>query len=131
MYEIIIDNLNKDISPILGYKDIVCSRDSVLGNPFFLNDESEREFVIIAYSKFLWRNLICVDNNKIIDPTSIDVTLTIASNFKQPKAGEIKTEINRIVKIKSNIRLLCWCYPEKCHAEVIKEAIEFFRRKVY
>lgn len=76
-------------------------RPSVLGNPFKLNKESEREEVIAKYREWLKERIRQFD---------IEVTL----------------ELYRLKEIadKGDLVLICWCSPKHCHAEVIKEYLE-------
>ena len=54
--------------------------------------------------------------------------IALCSNL-QPSAaygGTVRKEFDRIVELarEGDLVLLCWCAPDKCHADVIKEAIE-------
>ena len=78
--------------------DVKVDRTSVLGNPFFMKDESQRSKVCWQY-EFYFRD-------KIED--------------KDPK---FMTELSNLLKIYEEygkLRLFCWCYPKKCHAETIR-----------
>jgi len=93
---IILVNLRK-IKPSKPY-DIIIDRRSVLGNPFFMNYENERNYVCDKY-KFWFKEQI-KSNNKI------------------------KNELNRLKNILlkyGKLRLFCWCTPKRCHGETIKK----------
>ena len=79
---------------------IKVDRSSPLGNPFYMCNESVRDYVCDRYEAYF--------NNAYSNTANID------------------TELNRIVELaKTNdITLLCWCYPKRCHAETIKRYIE-------
>lgn len=80
---------------------IKVDRSSPLGNPFYMCNESVRDYVCDNYERYF-------DN-------TVRVRHTIFTN-----------EVDRIVELaKTNdITLLCWCYPKRCHAETIKRHIE-------
>lgn len=73
-------------------------RGTPLGNPFYMSNESLRDFVCDRYESY----------------------------FNTPHTIIFNEELDRIVELaKTNdITLLCWCYPKRCHAETIKKYIE-------
>lgn len=75
-------------------------RKSALGNPFKMNDESERDSVCDRYEAYFER--MRVENDAF------------------------HKELGRIWKLarKTNVALGCWCAPRRCHAETIKRFIE-------
>jgi len=91
---IIIGNKkNGDVGEYVG-------RPSILGNPFEMESERERDAVIYKYEKWI-REKIKTDE-------------------------KILAEITRLKKIyeeNGNLTLVCWCSPKKCHAEIIKKII--------
>lgn len=132
-YDIVIGN-KATLSPLLGYKDIVLDRSSVLGNPFELEDRNDfllRSYVVSACSIWIWRNLLSTKDNKVIDPSLIDVTLKISEKWKKPTVKEVREAIYNLVVLKENIRLICWCNPKECHLTTIKKIVELFRSKIY
>lgn len=123
MYDIKIASMH-NLSTMIGYTDIRVDRRSVLGNPYWLVKEEDRQKVIAAYRKYLWNAL---NSNQII----LDKSLTIASTYDAPQVGQIYDEIKKLTNIQSNIRLLCWCAPRSCHADVIKSCILWARNTGY
>jgi hypothetical protein len=84
--------------PIHEY-DIIVDRRNILGNPFYMKDESQRHQVCVNYANWL------IDNKE---------------------KDKIYKELLRLVNIYSKynkLRLFCWCAPKQCHAEIIKEWI--------
>jgi hypothetical protein len=78
-------------------------KESPLANPYPLKRESERDGVIESYAK--WMNL----------------------NLSDPFSNPVKEEIERLKVIyreKGELNLVCWCFPRRCHGEVIREVIE-------
>ena len=88
-----------------GWELIRVDRSSVLGNPFKMNDSSDRE-----------RNRVCDEYEKYF--------------LERVKVrGEFRSEvikIYRMVKDGKNVALGCWCFPKRCHAMFIKKFIESF-----
>ena len=77
-------------------------RPSPLGNPFTAKQEGSRELAVKKYQT--WLNLQWKTGNKAVEQ-----------------------ELNRLAtKLETNgiLNLVCWCYPLKCHAEVIAKALE-------
>lgn len=89
--------------------DIYIGRGSVLGNPFtsIQDRKTKAEYV-------------CKDRNESV------------SKYKEWLKGQISTgnktvidELNRIWKQhkKGNVNLVCFCKPQLCHGDIIKEFI--------
>ena len=77
---------------------IKVDRTSPLGNPFYMCNESVRDYVCARYEEY----------------------------FNAPHPIIFNDELNRIVELArtNDITLLCWCYPKRCHAETIKRYVE-------
>ena len=77
-------------------------RTSVLGNPFYMHTEAERDKVCNEYEAYF--------NKKVTEKTDI----------------AFMNELRRIYKLakEHDICLACWCAPKRCHAETIKKFIE-------
>lgn len=85
-----------------GHIPVFIGRPSVLGNPFLMRGEQDREFVVQAYRKYLWD---CKKENN-------DVWQEVERLAKMVKDGK-------------KIELKCFCSPKKCHGDVIAKAIEY------
>jgi hypothetical protein len=80
--------------------------ESPLANPFALKRESERDGVIEEYRVWLEDNLY--------------------HRLRSFSAASIRNEIERLKKIyvdTGELNLVCWCFPRRCHGEVIREII--------
>lgn len=99
---ILICNLKYD-KPVYPYDVRVDRYNKVLGNPFFMVNETQRDFVCIQYEKWLKDKLINKDQDVI---------------------NELK-RICDIYRQHGVLRLFCWCHPKRCHAETIKRIVEF------
>ena len=84
---------------------IKVDRSSILGNPFYMHNESERNSVCDQYESY-FNNIIAHKND--------------------PNNTAFMNELRRIYKIAKNndIVLGCWCYPKRCHSETIKRFLE-------
>jgi hypothetical protein len=81
-------------------------QESPLANPFVIGKDGDRKQVIEKYRKWLWEQC------KIPQSTA-------------------KRELDRLVekyKRGESIVLVCWCAPKRCHADIIKRAIEHFAK---
>ena len=119
-----------NLSPELGYIDIRVDRASVLGNPFELTNEEDRDKVCDAYVDWLWLNLVFVDSKTIksikLDSFISKRKLIISKTFKNPACFEVSREISRLINLlldNKQLRLICWCSPKRCHAEAIKNVL--------
>lgn len=81
---------------------IKVDRSSVLGNPYYMNGESMRDKVCDDYEKYF--NVLIKNNNRALN--------------------ELR-KIYKIAKV-NDVALGCWCYPKRCHAEVIKAFLDKF-----
>ena len=82
---------------------IKVDRSSVLGNPFFMHNESERDLVCEQYEDYF---------NKQISKRNADFINALRNIYKVAQTHDVA--------------LGCWCYPKRCHAETIKKFIESF-----
>lgn len=79
-------------------------RKSIVGNPFFMKDESMRDTVCDKYEKY----------------------------FKTAINSEaFAAYINNIIEQSKtkDIALGCWCYPKRCHAETILRYVQRFKEE--
>ena len=81
------------------------ARPSILGNPFYMANESQRANVIAKYR--VWLD----EHRKNASPIWAEVKQLAA----RAKAGE-------------HLALECWCAPCACHGDVIKAAIEYINK---
>ena len=77
---------------------------SVLGNPFEMKSEADRERVIGEYRVWLWE--------------------------KVKEKGKVFDELVRIKRLaqQEDVYLVCWCKPKACHGDVIKSCVEWMVR---
>ncbi len=81
---------------------------SPFGNPFRMGRDGDRREVIEKYRRWLWEQI----KNKSYVHREL---MRLVERYKEGEA----------------ILLGCWCYPNACHGDVIKRAIEYleFSRK--
>ena len=80
---------------------IYIGRPSVLGNPFAIGRDGDREEVIARYRAWLW---------------------------DQVKArNEVFAELLKIKAMaeRGEVCLICWCKPLACHGDVVKACVEW------
>jgi hypothetical protein len=86
--------------------DIKVDRSSILGNKFYMHNESERNIVCDKYELYFKEQL---SRNKAF-------------------VNELR-RLYKIYKTYGKLRLFCWCYPKRCHAETIKKFLEKYINK--
>ena len=82
-------------------------RASVLGNPFRMEDEDERDAVCEQYHIYFHTRLASGDS-------------------------AFCNELQRLIFLAmqyGKLELFCWCAPKRCHAETIAEFIEMYLSK--
>lgn len=92
-----------------GDEGIYVGRPSVLGNPFKLDPTKSREDqyqILEHYRQWLWQHIQAKD----------DVCKFLIGLRERVLRGE-------------SIKLVCWCAPEPCHADIIKKALEWMIQK--
>lgn len=93
--------LNKHHKPQIDNNTFYIGRGSPLGNPFEINKHGTREEVIELYKKYLE---LQIQQNNI----------------------KICNELNKIANVYltgNEVKLLCFCSPNKCHGEIIANTI--------
>lgn len=83
-------------------ESIYIGRPSVLGNPFRIGPDGDRSTVIAKYRRWLWNEI-------------------------QRGAGPVFEEIQRLAEFAeaNDLVLGCWCWPQPCHGDYVKAAIEW------
>ena len=81
-------------------------RTTVLGNPFYMNGEDDRDRVCNAYQKYFE---ICVQDTSSVFYQKI-LLIQALSKF-------------------NHVALGCWCYPKRCHAQTIKNFVDKLNRE--
>jgi hypothetical protein len=84
-----------------GAQGVYIGRPSLLGNPFKMSSEADRETVVAQYRKWLLPEI--------------------------QRDGKVQRAVLKIledVQQDKEVNLVCWCAPQPCHGDVIKEVIE-------
>jgi len=115
----------------IGWTNIRVDRSTILGNPFDMGrDESLRTPVIKAFRSYLWECFRNRDSDKPIDLNPIAEKFGVKISNRRVKSTpiQVEEEIQRIIeKIQAgdSIKLLCWCKPKDCHADVLVRYINW------
>lgn len=85
---------------------IYIGRGSVLGNPFVIGPDGDRNTVILKYRDWLWDMV--------------------------EKKGKVFDELCRLYKIwvdKGRLSLACYCFPKVCHGLIIGSLLVWMKEK--
>lgn len=97
---ITIDNIRTCPSPD-GKSSIYVGRPSALGNPYQIGRDGDRQECIAKYADWL--------DAQLADPAS-----AAARKF---------AALRQALATHGTLTLVCWCAPERCHAEVIRDRL--------
>ena len=111
--KVIIKNLRNE-KPTQEWQ-VRVDRASVLGNPFLMRDEHERNSVCDEYYRYFQG---IVTNN-----WSILHDYAVSSAERETFMQELR-RLYRLAKKHGRLELFCWCAPKRCHAETIARFLE-------
>jgi hypothetical protein len=112
----------------------VCDRSSVLGNPFMLSakTESEREKVVAAYRKYMYRITVLGSTPEqavhgIVREHHSRSTHLVTTDIERPGRKPFMDELERLETLakQGEITLLCWCSPLLCHCDKIADYLRW------
>jgi Domain of unknown function (DUF4326) len=107
---------------------IPIGRTTLMGNPFLLLDEIDRDRICTAHKIWLAGVLI---NDRDPGEYAIELArkywLRIANTYRFPNRSAFMLEFDRISKLAQQepIELQCFCNPLRCHGDNLKAAIEW------
>ena len=78
--------------------DVRVDRASVLGNPFYLENESQRDEVCNKYEEWFRTN-------------------------KDPAFQMMLDKLCKLYAEYGQLNLFCWCAPKRCHSETIRQYV--------
>lgn len=110
--------------------DVRVDRASILGNPFHMPNESQRDRVCDLYERY-FTVLIRRDTLGFLSLPSEYLPQYKKLGFVDFRI-QFMNELYRLYKIAKTygkLRLFCWCAPKRCHAETIKTFLEFYLNK--
>ena len=93
--------------------DFRCDRRSPVGNPYIMDNESERDLVCEEYWELF---------SQIMTDTSLNDNDKAQGMWATVK--EFRDYIHRIEQhyaTHGTVTLACWCSPKQCHCETIRE----------
>lgn len=110
--------------------DIRVDRASVLGNPFKMDNENDRDIVCERYEMY-FKGMTSNNETLIHEAYEQDnycLNARIATNIAiNGRHEEFMNELRRLYRIHKQygkLNLFCWCAPKRCHAETIKKFLE-------
>lgn len=124
MKEILIGNLRRTKAGVR------CDRTSVLGNPFEMIIESERDAVCDAYRQHL-NNVVVKKQDTIasIWSCSDQFNVLVSDKFDEHRAARdsMLAELKRLYYKAHSVQttLLGWCAPKRCHCETIRNFLQW------
>lgn len=116
MHKITIGNLrNKDTTGLR------CDRSSVLGNPFEMKTEDQRNPACDAFGQYFDLVVGGVEPADAVKYMAQTIRLKVGRAWKAPTRDQFMVELKQIEEIarESPCTLLCWCNPKRCHVETI------------
>lgn len=98
---------------------IRCDRTSILGNPFLMSTEENRDVAVKAYREYLYL-VACTweDPECAAKEIAEKYGLNIAPAWRKSENHDFLAELSRIENM-SSATLLCWCSPKVCHCDVL------------
>jgi hypothetical protein len=75
----------------------------VLGNPYLPGRDGTRDVVIRKYRAWLWQEI------------------------QARESSAVYRKLCELVRVQEDLVLLCHCAPARCHAEVVKAAVQWLR----
>lgn len=101
--------------------EVRVDRTSVLGNPFKMNNESQRASVCAEYRSYFYG----IVNNS----WKIMHDYCVTSEEREEFMNELR-RLYRLAKKYGKLSLYCWCAPKQCHAETICEFLNKYLKEV-
>lgn len=96
-------------------RHIYCGRGSALGNPFYLQSESQRDAVCEKYIDWFYEN---ADTSNFLD-----IYAGRDNGIPHTRQTAQLLELFNLA-IKEDINLGCFCAPKRCHCDTIKDFLD-------
>ena len=112
--------------PPPGVQDLRVDRQTACGNPFPMGadgrDERLRDAVCFAFDEFL-KDPIGAD----LDAIAAKYQLRVDGRFRKPAArqglADALDAAEARLRVGESLRLMCWCFPKRCHADGIAQTL--------
>lgn len=95
--------------------DVRVDRKSILGNPYKMKHESQRDKVCDMYETYF--NALVNDDKQWMSENNI--TQEFRDNFMR-EFGRISLLLEQY----GQVNLWCWCAPKRCHSQTIKKYLQ-------
>ena len=106
--------------PEPGWGDVSIRRGTVLGNPYLMRHEGERDEAVASYWRLLRRG---GSAHEIGRESRLSVHETSGRVSHTHRMAALR-QLARRVEMGESLRLVCACRPRACHGSVIREWIE-------
>jgi hypothetical protein len=124
--DVCVGNLSEG-EALPGWVDVRCDRATKFGNPFIKRgrvlDDLQRDTVCEAFDQLLRS---AIEGVVDIDLPGIAAEHGVRVHERPVDVSELRRSVEHIadqVKAGSKLRLMCWCHPERCHAQSIAQAV--------
>ncbi len=87
---------------------IYCGRGTALGNPFFMQNESERDKVCDQYQDWFYSH--------------VDEVSWLQGDHPNPQTEQLRNIYYSALK--NDVNLGCFCAPKRCHCDTIKHFLD-------
>lgn len=98
---------------------VTVDRSSVLGNPFYMCNSSDRDRVCDLYKRYF--DALVANDTAVLNDMNISNERRTAE-FRDKFMDKL-AELVSIYKKHGSLLLYCWCAPRRCHAETIRSYI--------
>ena len=100
--------------------NIYCGRGSALGSPFKLGVDGNRDIVCDLYHEYFYDTIDEVSFLELWDLVDYE---DIMESHITPQMKQLYLIFNKLVN-GEDVNLGCYCTPNRCHVETIKEFLE-------
>lgn len=107
---------------------IRCDRGSVLGNPFHMENEAQRDAVVEGFRIYLDKvALRGIDPDIAATTIAKQRSLSLSSTWNAKTRSHFMNELHRIQSLSESgdVTLLCWCAPKRCHCDIIVNYLNY------
>lgn len=98
-------------------------RSSVLGNPFEMADETQRDAAVRAHAEWLFGKG-GDDMSVIADKYGVGISRLVYDVDRERVMEQLECVVDEVLRSSRGVSLMCWCAPRKCHGDVLSRWLE-------